>query len=269
VFVGEFDVQEALPAHLCALLAHQRHVRRALDQPLLDGERAQRAGGGAGRRIFWDVDREHAAVQAILALDREQEHAARRLVAQQRVQPRSVEVAASTTRSSRSATYRKVTPVEAICAGTSLTTSDSLTPSASATCACGSTSPNFTLGKVIQKYRWPSFFSPRTGTGPTFSSSVKFSAPPGTRPSLARTQAVPTVGWPAKGSSLNGVKMRTRAACVGSSGGRTKVVSEKFISRAMRCMVSAERSRPSSTTASWLPASGFSVNTSTMRIWWG
>ena len=52
----------------------------------------------------------------------------------------------------------------------------------------------------------------------------------------------------------------------GFVGRRMNVVSEKFISRAMRCIVSAERSRPSSTTASWLPASGFSVKTSTMRI---
>jgi hypothetical protein len=38
--------------------------------------------------------------------------------------------------------------------------------------------------------------------------------------------AVPTVGCPANGTSPPGVKIRTRRACRGSSGGRTKVVSE-------------------------------------------
>jgi hypothetical protein len=33
-------------------------------------------------------------------------------------------------------------------------------------------------------------------------------------------------GWPAKGSSAAGVKMRTRQRALGSLGGRMKVVSE-------------------------------------------
>ncbi len=47
------------------------------------------------------------------------------------------------------------------------------------------------------------------------------------------------------------------------------VVSEKFISRAIFCISSDGMSRPSSTTASWLPASAFSVKTSTTRTWRG
>jgi hypothetical protein len=47
-----------------------------------------------------------------------------------------------------------------------------------------------------------------------------------------------------------------------ASGGRTNTVSERFISRASFCMVSSSTSRPSVKTASWLPASGTSVNTS-------
>src|SRR5439155_5536670 len=93
----------------------------------------------------------------------------------------------------------------------------------------------------------------------------ELSPPLGTSPSLASTQAVPIVGWPANGISECGVKMRTRAAWAGFSGGSTNVVSEKFISRAIRCMSRTDRSLPSRTTANWLPASGFSVKTSTMR----
>ena len=44
-------------------------------------------------------------------------------------------------------------------------------------------------------------------------------------PRRARTQAVPTFGWPAKGYSSVGVKIRTRAVFRASSGGSTKVIS--------------------------------------------
>ena len=138
------------------------------------------------------------------------------------------------------------------------------TPTVAATCLCGNTPPKLSLGWVIQNVSRPLSLTPRTGTGPTPSSSVKSSA--FTIPSSASTHAVPMVGWPANGSSSWGVKMRTFAACARSSGGRMKVVSEKFISRAMRCMAFADRSWPSRTTASWLPASALSVKTSTTRI---
>ncbi len=77
----------------------------------------------------------------------------------------------------------------------------------------------------------------------------------------ASTNADPRTGWPAKGSSLAGVKIRMRA-CPPLSGGKTNTVSERFISRARTCMVSSSTSRPSVKTASWLPVSGVSVKTS-------
>src|SRR5205085_5516604 len=49
--------------------------------------------------------------------------------------------------------------------------------------------------------------------------------------------------------------------------GSTKIVSEEFISRARRCIWSVESASASGNTASWLPVSGVSVNTST--IWYG
>ena len=68
---------------------------------------------------------------------------------------------------------------------------------------------------------------------------------------------------PRERSSRSGVKMRTRASPGRSS--RTNVVSEKFISRAMACMLRESRWAQSRTTASWLPASGRSANTSTIE----
>ena len=61
-----------------------------------------------------------------------------------------------------------------------------------------------------------------------------------------------------------GLKIRTRA-CLPSSAGSTKVVSEKPTSSASACMVSCIEPRASVKTASWLPASGVSVKTSTTR----
>ena len=77
----------------------------------------------------------------------------------------------------------------------------------------------------------------------------------------ARTNAVPSVGWPANGSSTDGVKIRKRAwpSC---SGGRTNVVSERFSSRARRCISSVSRPRASVKTATGFPARGSSVKTS-------
>ena len=45
------------------------------------------------------------------------------------------------------------------------------------------------------------------------------------------------VGCPAIGSSVPGVKMRSRKSVPRCSGGRTNVVSEKFISLAIACIV--------------------------------
>ncbi len=73
---------------------------------------------------------------------------------------------------------------------------------------------------------------------------------------------MPTLGWPANGSSSAGVKMRTRAS-PSPSGGSTKVVSERFISLAIACICTAVRPSASGNTASGLPANGRSVNTST------
>ena len=73
---------------------------------------------------------------------------------------------------------------------------------------------------------------------------------------------MPTLGWPAKGSSSAGVKMRTRASPP-ASGGSTNVVSERFISLAMACICTAVSPSASGNTASGLPANGRSVNTST------
>lgn len=91
-----------------------------------------------------------------------------------------------------------------------------------------------------------------TGTGPTPSSSVTRVSEPERlmSPMLASTNAVPMVGWPAKGSSVPGVKMRTLRVCCGSFGGRTNVVSEKLNSRAMRGINSAGRSFAFGKTAS-------------------
>jgi hypothetical protein len=63
-------------------------------------------------------------------------------------------------------------------------------------------------------------------------------------------QAVPKVGWPAKGTSCAGVKMRTSKPPSLSSPWSTNDVSEKFISRAMVCICSLVRSAASVTTAS-------------------
>jgi hypothetical protein len=69
----------------------------------------------------------------------------------------------------------------------------------------------------------------------------------------ARIKPVPTLGWPANGISAVRLKIRTRAVCAGSSGGRTKVVSLRFISAARLCISVSERPRASVNTASGLP----------------
>ena len=63
-----------------------------------------------------------------------------------------------------------------------------------------------------------------TGTRPAPSSNSSRAG--GFAASVASTKAVPTLGWPANGSSRFTVKMRTCASWAGSAGGSTKVVSE-------------------------------------------
>ena len=53
---------------------------------------------------------------------------------------------------------------------------------------------------------------------------------------------LPMVGCPAIGSSSPGVKIRMRTSVPAVSGGSTNVVSEKFISFAIACMVSVGES---------------------------
>ena len=97
---------------------------------------------------------------------------------------------------------------------------------------------------------------------PTFNSSGTSAAPDCPR----NTNAVPSVGCPANGNSSCTVKMRTRvprALSAAGSPGSMKVVSERFISSASACICSVVSPRPSRITASELPASARSVNTST------
>ena len=100
-------------------------------------------------------------------------------------------------------------------------------------------------------------------TGPMPSSSTR-SLPALARSDSASSTAVPTVGWPANGSSRAGVKMRSRARCPGSAGANTKTVSGWLNSRAIACMASPSSPCGSSTTASGLPAKRRSVNTSSV-----
>ena len=109
--------------------------------------------------------------------------------------------------------------------------------------------------------------SRRGENGPTFSSRTStISCLP--QFSLAafrpRSTAVPTVGWPAKGSSLAGVKMRIAALWTGLAGVRTKTVSERLNSRATDCIAATPSPSPSRTTASGFPASGRFAKTSRM-----
>ncbi len=94
--------------------------------------------------------------------------------------------------------------------------------------------------------------STTTATGPTPSSNT-ISLRPDPDSAIASTHAVPTVGWPANGSSIFGVKMRSRQVWAASSGGSTKVVSARLNSRAMVCMAASDRPRASVSTASGLP----------------
>ena len=81
-------------------------------------------------------------------------------------------------------------------------------------------------------------------------------------PVRASANVVPMVGWPAIGSSSPIVKMRMRTSVSCRSAGSTNVVSEKFISFAIACIVADDRPRPSRNTASWFPPNSSPVKTS-------
>jgi hypothetical protein len=109
----------------------------------------------------------------------------------------------------------------------------------------------------------PGRFEIATSTSPAFSSKITvtgFSIGPSS-PAVARANAVPTLGWPAKGTSIVGVKIRTRRVCPASAGS-TNVLSENLNSRAICCICRSERPRASGSTARGLPPKRCSVKTS-------
>ena len=81
-------------------------------------------------------------------------------------------------------------------------------------------------------------------------------------PDSASANVLPIVGCPAIGISDAGVKIRIRMSVPAHSTGRMNVLSEKFISRAMRCIVAVSSPCASVNTASWFPSSGSRVKTS-------
>ncbi len=150
------------------------------------------------------------------------------------------------------------TPQLTVCGEVSVDRSPSSRDSiAASTKAVGGSGPNSGSRAVVS---WAHTGLPRrprivTGTGPTPSSNTTRVASPASAmsPMLASTCAVPMVGWPAKGSSAAGVKMRRRRVCPGRSGGRTKTVSDRLSSRATACICRPESPAASGNTASGLP----------------
>ena len=71
----------------------------------------------------------------------------------------------------------------------------------------------------------------------------------------ASTYAVPISGCPANGSSVRGMKIRTRAVPPRSAGSR-KTISERLSSRAIACILASSRPEPFVKTASGLPFLG-------------
>src|SRR5262249_55027562 len=83
-------------------------------------------------------------------------------------------------------------------------------------------------------------------------------------PVLASTNAVPTFGCPANGTSLAGVKMRTLRVCP-TSDGKTNELSEKLNSRAICCICCSERPSAWGRTASGFPPNRVSVKRSNVN----
>ena len=159
---------------------------------------------------------------------------------------------------SRMGTRSGGSPVETTCAGRSGWRSSGGSPMARASNSRSSNSaPNTGSSCVI--HAKPASGRPRQGSRPPRTTCVAGEV---TRPSLTITNPVPSVGCPANGSSRSGVKMRIEYRSPPAS--VTNVDSEKPISseRLHRDVVD---SRGPGTTQSWLPASGRSVNTSTIR----
>ena len=112
----------------------------------------------------------------------------------------------------------------------------------------------------------PSRRSTAIGTIPAFSSNViriGWSSGPSS-PRVASTNAVPTLGCPANGTSTAGVKIRTRRV-LPFSGGKTKEVSAKLNSRAICCIRLSDSPVAAGSTASWLPPKRVAVKTSQVR----
>ena len=164
-------------------------------------------------------------------------------------------MARSTVSRSRSGTKISRSPHDTIWIGKPGARSASVKPSAVATCDRPSIAgPNSGSPCVIHANRSrPLSHSRSTGVGPTFRPNTTRGRPGSRKPVCASANVLPTVGWPAIGISWSGVKIRMRTSVPGDSAGRMNVLSAKFISRAIRCMVSASMPRPSVNTASWLP----------------
>lgn len=79
--------------------------------------------------------------------------------------------------------------------------------------------------------------------------------------SSCATCLVPRVGWPAKGISKVGVKIRTRRVALASLGGSTTVVFERLNCSARACMVAVSSALPFSKSRHGLPASADCANT--------
>ena len=85
--------------------------------------------------------------------------------------------------------------------------------------------------------------------------------------SPASTNADPSTGWPANGSSAAG-REDADPGIAAARGGSAKTVSERFSSRARRCIVASSNGAPSVKTARPLPSSGVSVKTSAITYGW-
>ena len=97
--------------------------------------------------------------------------------------------------------------------------------------------------------------------------AIRVRRPSGTRmrrASSTSTWKVARVACPQKATSASGVNQRRCSAAVGSRAGSGKAVSLCFSSLAIRCIVFASRSAPSSTTPAGFPASACAANESTM-----
>ena len=160
----------------------------------------------------------------------------------------------------------KAVPVDTTCGGSAGSRSSMARPVSRATSAGSSSAPNSGSRCFIS----PNRPSPEkcTDTGPTFSASVTVSNFIVSRSCNLSTLAVPRVGWPANGSSSSVVKIRTRTPSASSTSAArrsTNVVSDRLNSRAIACICSVVRSAVFITTASGLPFSASSVNTSTTQ----